>query len=238
MIAKVALGTVFALLVAANSALAESGGQTILLNQIGALQQEVMELRGLTEQQANTMEQIQKEGRDRYLDLDRRIIQLSEQLRSAAGLSTIVDSSADSATDAKNTSANPVATIAKGADEIDYQKAFQAVQQRRFSDAANGLSTYLQKYPEGEYADNAQYWLGEIYLLQESFDRAELAFSHLIKRFPKSDKRSDALYKLGQVNDRLGNDTKAKTYLQRVIKEYPNTASARLADVYLGNLEG
>ena len=61
MIAKVALGTGFALLVAANSALAESGGQTILLNQIGALQQEVMELRGLTEQQANTMEQIQKE---------------------------------------------------------------------------------------------------------------------------------------------------------------------------------
>lgn len=230
MITKVALGTVFALMIAANSAQAESGGQTILLNQIGALQQEVMELRGLTEQQANMMEQIQKEGRDRYLDLDRRIIQLSEQLRSAASLSTIVDSSADSA--------NPVATIAKGADEIDYHKAFQAVQQRRFSDAANGLDAYLQKYPEGKYADNAQYWLGEIYLLQESFDRAELAFSHLIQRFPKSDKRSDALYKLGQVNDRLGNDAKAKTYLQRVIKEYPNTASARLADVYLGNLEG
>ena len=230
MIAKVALGTVFALLVAANSALAESGGQTILLDQIGALQQEVMELRGLAEQQANMMEQIQKEGRDRYLDLDRRVIQLSEQLRSTASLSTIVDSSAESA--------NLVATIAKGADEIDYQKAFQAVQQRRFNDAADGLSAYLQKYPEGEYADNAQYWLGEIYLLQESFDRAELAFSHLIKRFPKSDKRSDALYKLGQVNDRLGNDAKAKTYLQRVIKEYPNTASARLADVYLGNLEG
>ena len=230
MIAKVALGTVFALMIAANSAQADSGGQTILLNQIGVLQQEVMELRGLTEQQANMMEQIQKEGRDRYLDLDRRIIQLSEQLRSTASLSTVVDSSADSA--------NPVATIAKGADEIDYKKAFQAVQQRRFSDAANGLDAYLQKYPEGKYADNAQYWLGEIYLLQESFDRAELAFSHLIQRFPKSDKRSDALYKLGQVNDRLGNDAKAKTYLQRVIKEYPNTASARLADVYLGNLEG
>ena len=230
MIAKVALGTVFALMIAANSAQADSGGQTILLNQIGVLQQEVMELRGLTEQQANMMEQIQKEGRDRYLDLDRRIIQLSEQLSSTASLSTVVDSSADSA--------NPVATIAKGADEIDYKKAFQAVQQRRFSDAANGLDAYLQKYPEGKYADNAQYWLGEIYLLQESFDRAELAFSHLIQRFPKSDKRSDALYKLGQVNDRLGNDAKAKTYLQRVIKEYPNTASARLADVYLGNLEG
>ena len=230
MIAKVALGTVFALMVAANSAQAESGGQTILLNQIGELQQEVMELRGLTEQQANMMEQIQKEGRDRYLDLDRRIIQLSGQLRSTASLSTIVDSSAESA--------NPVATIAKGADEIDYQKAFQAVQQRRFNDAADGLSAYLQKYPEGEYADNAQYWLGEIYLLQESFDRAELAFSQLINQFPTSDKRSDALYKLGQVNDRLGNDAKAKTYLQRVIKEHPNTASARLADVYLGNLEG
>ncbi len=238
MIAKVALGTVFALMIGANSAQAESGGQTILLDQIGALQQEVMELRGLTEQQANMMEQIQKEGRDRYLDLDRRIIQLSGQLRSPASLSTVVDSSADSATDAKNTSANPVATIAKGADEIDYQIAFQAVQQRRFNDAADGLSAYLQKYPEGEYADNAQYWLGEIYLLQESFDRAELAFSQLINQFPTSDKRSDALYKLGQVNDRLGNDAKAKTYLQRVIKEHPNTASARLADVYLGNLEG
>ena len=56
-----------------------SDTQTELLLQLQALQTEVMELRGLVEQQAHQLEQLQQRRLDDYVDLDRRISELAGQ---------------------------------------------------------------------------------------------------------------------------------------------------------------
>ncbi len=205
----------------------------ILLNQLESLQNEVMEMRGLLEEQANLLDRIQKENRDRYLDLDRRISQLTS---SSSSFGTAV-----STLQTPDPVAQQGVTTAPVTDETGeklYQETFQLIRDRKFKEAVAGLNEYLQKYPRGPYADNAQYWLGEVHLAQGDLKAAEAAFSSLVKMYPMSDKLPDATYKLGQVYDRLGDSGKAREYLQMVVNNFPGSSAARLADVYLRNLEG
>lgn len=59
---------------------AQPEGNELLLtlyNQMEALQQEIQTLRGMVEEQANQLRRMQTEQRDRYLDVDRRLSELS-----------------------------------------------------------------------------------------------------------------------------------------------------------------
>ncbi|MTI13750.1 tol-pal system protein YbgF [Sansalvadorimonas verongulae] len=211
----------------------------VLLNQLGALQREVMELRGLVEEQGNAIDRILKENRDRYLDLDRRISQLSGSAESASGTSmSAVPKNTAVSSSAGNISPDVAQAAAKKAGDVLYHDTFQLIRDRKFPEAVAGLKTYIERYPSGTYVDNAQYWLGEVYLAQGNLKTAKEAFALLLEKYPFSDKRADATYKLGQVYDRQGDRVKAKEYLQKAIKDFAGSSAARLADVYLRNLEG
>ncbi|CAM3534803.1 tol-pal system protein YbgF [Parendozoicomonas haliclonae] len=215
----------------------QGGEAALLLNQIDTLQREIMELRGVVEEQTNAIARIQNENRDRYLDLDRRISQLV-----AGGAVASLPQTQPTADTAAQPAGNNVPAQAQTGAQVNgdtlYQDSFQLIRERRFDEALAGLQKYLTEYPEGTFVDNAQYWLGEVHLAQGKLKEAEADFSTLISKYPFSDKLADATYKLGQVYDRLGDRAKAKEYLQRAVKDFPNSSAARLADVYLSKLEG
>lgn len=50
-----------------------------LFNAIQSLQQEVMQLRGLVEEQAHELSRLQQQSIERYIDLDRRIVILDSE---------------------------------------------------------------------------------------------------------------------------------------------------------------
>ncbi len=207
----------------------------MLLNQIDTLQREIMELRGLLEEQSNMIVRVQKENRDRYLDLDRRIGQM---ITDASSRSTVSDTSDKvSSPSASVSQRSGGAAIKKIDSTVLYKRAYQFIRERRYAEAITGMKQYLEQDPNGAYAGNAQYWLGEIYLAQGNLQESKDRFVLLLKKHAGSDKHADATYKLGQVYDRLGDNAKARQYLQQVIKDFPSSSAARLADVYLRNLE-
>src|SRR5690606_39497952 len=59
--------------------LAQNGTVEVYL-MVEQLQQEVRELRGMVEQQAYTIEQLKSQQRDRYMDLDQRLLNLDRRL--------------------------------------------------------------------------------------------------------------------------------------------------------------
>ena len=62
---------------------------------------------------------------------------------------------------------------ASAADEkAAYDQAFQALKELRYADAAEDFQAFLDQYPGSEYADNAQYWLGESYYVTRNYDIA------------------------------------------------------------------
>ena len=212
----------------------------LLLNQLESLQREVMELRGVAEEQANAIDRIQKENRDRYLDLDRRISQLSGKIGSATTQAPVLPEVGGVPSVAGEpvkpvVSPRPVGQLSNAGNEL-YQKTFQLIRGRKFTEALVGLNRYLKEYPKGPFADNAQYWLGEVYLAQGQLEQSRDAFLALTKTYPLSDKLGDAVYKLGQVYDRLGDQAKAREYLQKAVNNFPGSSAARLADVYLQGL--
>ncbi len=212
----------------------------MLLNQMETMQQEVMELRGLVEEQANAIDRLEKENRDRYLDLDRRISQLAAGGSSSTSVKVPGVSSGSSATQLPAVIGEVTAGSAQSgaSGEALYQDAFQLIRDRKFPEAVAGLKKYISEHPTGDYVDNAQYWLGEVHLAQGDLGEAEAAFLRLIKKYPLSSKIDDATYKLGQVYDRQGKTAKAKSFLKKTIKDFPGSSAARLADVYLRNLKG
>lgn len=88
-----------------------SDTQTELLLQLQALQTEVMELRGMVEQQAHQLKQLQQRRLDDYVDLDRRISELAGQPVSVKAPTEIV-----------NEAAEPVAAIQEAASKTSTNK--------------------------------------------------------------------------------------------------------------------
>jgi tol-pal system protein YbgF len=115
-------------------------------------------------------------------------------------------------------------------DKAAYEQAFADLQGGRFNQAIAGFKKLLANSPQGQYADNAQYWLGECYYATRDFPTALQAFTQVIDNYPNSAKRSHALLKLGYVHYELNNKPLARQVLEQVSKTYPGTATARLAE--------
>ncbi len=207
------------------------GSTAYLLNVIDQLRTEMMELRGRVEEQGFLIKQLQQENRDRYLDLDERI----SRIGGAGAVSSPVLQSGTHTASVKSP-VLPVSVTDNKQEEDAYQAAFQLIRDKRFDDALAALKKLLTDHPSGSYADNAQYWLGEVQMAQGQYPAAKDAFLAVLKNYPESPKVPDATYKLGRLSDMLGDKKQARDYLESVISKYPDTAASRLSDTYLQSL--
>jgi tol-pal system protein YbgF len=197
-------------------------GMGALVYEQQLLRQDVQELRGLVEQLSHRLERLEREGQERYLDIDRRLQQ----------------GSAVPATDVPPAPAGAGAAGGNDAERSAYAAAVDLMRQRQFQAAIDGFDSLLSAYPDGRYAVNAHYWLGELYLAlpEAELERARQAFSQVINLYPDDAKVPDALYKLGIVHDRMGDPAKAREYLERVRRAHAGSTAAGLAEKYLATL--
>lgn len=205
-----------------------ANSQAEMFYQLQILQQEVLELRGIVEEQAFELKRLKQQRMDDYLDLDRRLGRLSGTPASTAN-------STPSAP--RNTGTRAPAPVQGGAlaanDEIQlYRSAIDLVlKEKNYDKAVSELNAYLTRYPRGRYAANAHYWLGEIFLLKNDLEQARQWFSRLLEGFADHRKAQDAKFKLGKVYHQLGDSAKAKALLQEVAAS--NSEASRLARNYL-----
>jgi len=123
------------------------------------------------------------------------------------------------------------------AEKEAYDKAFQAMKELRYADAAEDFQSFLDQYPNSEYADNAVYWLGESYYVTRNYDIALEAFERLMHDYPDSPKVPDALLKIGYTHYELKQWDKARAALLQVQQDYPDTTLARLAESRLRSMK-
>ena len=110
-----------------------------------------------------------------------------------------------------------------------YQTAYDLIKSKKYNEAIAALQKMLQKYPTGQFAANAHYWLGELYGLLGKNDQSAKEFGIIVKNYPNSPKVSDAQLKLGMIYMAQSKWVDAKLALKKVINRFPGTASARLA---------
>lgn len=200
-----------------------------LLQQLYQLQQEVSMLRGLLEEQEHRIQRMERDQLERYQDLDRRLAgggtSSAAQSPAAAGSSqtAVAESPADTA------QGSAAATPDPEREKLMYEAAFDLVRARDFEKAVTAFTAFLRRYPDSEYAGNAQYWLGEVYLVQNDLDSAGRAFAGVLSRYAGHRKEADAMYKLADVERRLGNTDKARELYREVLSRHAGTTAAQLA---------
>lgn len=206
------------------SAGAASNMLTELYFQLQSLQQEVLQLRGLVDEQAHEIKRLKQQRMDDYLDLDRRLSRLS-----GAGGSPLGGTTGAASSDQAGAEPNP--NSGSLSETETYRAAYQLLRDRNLEEAISAFNGYLTQYPRGNYAGNSYYWLGEIYLLKEDLEQARGWFGKLLQDFPDDRKVSDAKFKLGKVHHELGDEAKARELLQDVAGD--GSDAARLARRYL-----
>ncbi len=113
--------------------------------------------------------------------------------------------------------------------ETMYSAAYQSFKDGNYDKARTEFQSFLAIYPDSEYSDNAQFWIGECYFFEKSYEKAILEYEKVTKNFPGGNKVPYALLKQGLSFLNLNDKTSAKLILQQVIKDYPNTNQARIA---------
>ena len=120
--------------------------------------------------------------------------------------------------------------IAQGAGErAAYDAAFNALKAGQYVQSAELFQNFLGQYPNGSYAPNALYWLGESYYVTQNYQLAQEQFQALLDRYPTHDKASGALLKVGLAQDGARQFEAAERTLTEVTRRYPGTDAARTA---------
>ena len=173
------------------------------------LAQEVRELRGIVEEQGYELRKLQQQRLDDYRSLDQRIASLGQTGIVAAPAPTTPVQAPE-----------PDAVTPALPEKEVYRQAYTLVKNRDFDSAVDAFQAFLVQFPEGNYAGNAYYWLGELYDLRADYVKAQQSMLALISQFPEHRKVPDAHYKLAKVFHKMGDADKAQAHANLVIEQF------------------
>jgi tol-pal system protein YbgF len=202
------------------------------------MERDLQQLRGELELQTHRQEDMTRRQRELYLDIDRRLQQLETGQTMAPVTAPPVAAPPVSTQPAAPVSPATQAPLAgSSGEQADYEQALGILREGRYPEAADAFSRLLASYPDGDYADNATYWLGETYYVTRDFERALSTFSRLVTDYPQSSKVPDARLKIGYIQYENGNWQLARQELSTVVSTYPGTTAARLANDRLQRMQ-
>jgi len=211
-------------------------------SRIDALTQELSEMRGRLEEQEHQMQQLNKRQRDLYLDLDKRLggstfgphadASDTEPKNTSSMASALASPSPVAAEENQPTGSEGLSNAALGTnrdEEMAYKAAYELMRVKKYTEATAAFNQMLENTPQGKFAANAHFWLGELAMLAGNNAEAEAQYNAVINHYPTHAKAPDALVKLGMLAlDKKHNDV-AKELFTRVINEFPDSAAAQVA---------
>ena len=228
-----------------------------LLLQMQQLQMEMQELRGLVEMQQFEIQKLQRQQRYQFLDIDSRLgADRSDPLcppapdDSSGGLGAGAVDLRGNGLDAPAGTPEPPPSIGApvpaspgaagipslpspettgGSERDAYAAAFELLKERNYEEAQAAFNDLLRRYPQGQFTDNARYWLGETYYVQRNYPSALAELDRLVQLSPESPKVPGALLKIGYIQYEQKAFDQARASLEQVVSRYPNSTEARLA---------
>lgn len=124
----------------------------------------------------------------------------------------------------------PVLTGSPEQEQAAYERAFELLKAGDYVASARQFNQFVEVYPNGRFAPNGHYWLGESYYVTQNYQLALDSFQTLLRLFPDSNKAPDALLKVGYCQYELGQKQQAEATLMDVMKRHPQTMVASLAE--------
>jgi tol-pal system protein YbgF len=121
-------------------------------------------------------------------------------------------------------------------DEL-YKVSKQAYDRADHETARQGFEKFLEIYPKSDKADNARFWIGEIYFTEEWYQKAIVEYQKVIEDYPKGNKIQSAYLKQGIAFHKLGESANALQVFRALIEKFPDSNEAKIARQKVSHIE-
>jgi tol-pal system protein YbgF len=123
-----------------------------------------------------------------------------------------------------------------------YNNAFKSYTLKDYTKAIELFEEFLVRYPNDQYADNAQFWIGKAHFDLKDYQQSEHAFRKVLRNYEHGKTREgfktpDSILMLGRLSLIRGKPIKARKYFEHVVKQYPNSRSADKATKEIQSLK-
>ena len=215
-----------------------------------ATQQDMLQMQSQMDDLNTNINNMQKNQADLALKIDSLSTNLnvfSESLRDITSQMTRLSGRLDELDSMMNKRVNAIgATIKKQQEDVEsallpaklYNDAYNAFLNNNFDASLTGFKAYLAKFPAGDMAENAYYYLGESLYLKEKWQDAALSYATILDKFPKSPRIPAARLKYALAILKLPENKKAESlkYLESITRDYPESQEAGTAKAYIARL--
>lgn len=162
--------------------------------------------------------QLRGDFEKRLVAAEARVAELEKQLATGAGT-------------------KPPPTAAQPTKEELFASAMKKLEAGQLTDARKELKDFLKKYPQDDRADDAQYWLGEIYYREQQYEKAIGEFQKVIDGWPNGDMVDDAFFQAGMSAVQMKWCTDAKAYFSVLVSRFKQSPLVKKAQQQLDYLK-
>lgn len=214
-----------------------------LAERVGRLEQQISNLTemNLPQQVADLQQQVQK-LQGQLDELSHQASLMTQQQQRVEALPAVPPPSQTPPNQAILTAAKPPPSdetprvAPPQTDAAAYQQAFSLLADKKYDQSITAFKEYLRRHPDGQFAANAHYWLGDLYFQQKNLKQAELELNLVITQYSTSGKAPDAQLKLATIHAQQGNTEQARQEFKTIIDRFPGTPAAQIAGVQLQQL--
>jgi tol-pal system protein YbgF len=109
-----------------------------------------------------------------------------------------------------------------------YRKALQLYREGQADASIQQFREFLRANPKSDLADNAQYWLGEVYYSRSDYNRSIMELNEVLLKYPQGDQVPGALLALATSFANSGDKIDAKLILQKLVSDHPKSEEAEI----------
>ncbi|PZP39285.1 MAG: tol-pal system protein YbgF [Pseudomonas fluorescens] len=206
------------------------------------IEEETSQLRGNSDRAIQAIERLAKRFDDYIKDMDMRMSDLEARVDSLTDKASAAPAAATPAEATTPVTGTPVTTSTAPAEATTtpaavkpaagipadmsaadhYNKAYAYLTATDYKNAQIWFEEFLKRHSSDSLADNAYYWLGEVYLVQNNPSQAVTKFRDGLKAFPKGNKAPANLFKMGVALEQLKQPKLARAAWEKLVKDYPS----------------
>ena len=101
-----------------------------------------------------------------------------------------------------------------------YEQAFEYMRKSDYNKADILFKQFIASNQDNELVSNSYYWIGEMFFLQNNYEKSAVNFLKGYQEKPKGNKADYNLMKLGMSLDKLNKKTEACTTFAKVLNEF------------------
>ncbi len=175
-----------------------------LNSQLEVLRAENAKLRGLDENLARDVAELQRRQKDVQQGIDERVRKLEPQKVSVDGKEFLADAE----------------------EKRQYEEAMNALRKGDFGAAASAFVTFQKRFPASGYNDSVLFWLGNAQYGKREFKEAITSFRALVTASPEHPRAAEALLSVANCQIELKDNRSAKRTVDELLKAYPKSEAA------------